>query len=420
MARQPNAMVSEPTDPPDAPADCRLPTAAALHEADLFRLWLEQRFPPGALVTTAGAPVRVLYRGRPGNGPGPDFRDARISVGGAPARLGDVELHVTAADFRRHGHMRDPAYRRVVLHVVFDAAGERRTELPGGGSAPVVALRPWAERRSAEIAARLERSAPWREPCHTAVDRLGTPAVVDVLDAAGTRRLRAKAEPIAAELAVEPPEHVLYRAVCGALGLTRNVLPFRMLADRTPLDRLLDGLPDVAAAAEPQLRDRLRATAGFGPAAPALGALPWRLDGLRPNAHPLRRLDGLAALLVRHRQTGLLEALRTAALAGAPELLNAVQVPGIGRSRAVEITVNAVLPFLIAGGDEGPALSLARALPPADAYGDLAVLTGALVPVGVAADRRPLPLTSVLAQQGALGLYKEWCRRGGCGVCPLS
>ena len=75
-----------------------------LRESDLFALWSEQRFPPGALTTTAGLPIRVLYRGRPGRGPGPDFRDARIAVGGGAARLGDVELHVSAADFRRHGH----------------------------------------------------------------------------------------------------------------------------------------------------------------------------------------------------------------------------------------------------------------------------------------------------------------------------
>src|SRR5436190_14720816 len=118
-------------------------TASPLRESDLFTLWLEQRFPADALVTVAGEPLRVLYRGRPGHGPGPDFCDARIALGGAPPRMGDVELHVTAADFRRHGHASDPAYSRVLLHVVFDADGEVETALPGGGTAPLLALRPW-------------------------------------------------------------------------------------------------------------------------------------------------------------------------------------------------------------------------------------------------------------------------------------
>jgi hypothetical protein len=356
-----------------------------------------------------GTPVRVLYRGRPGGGAGPDFRDARIAIGGAPPRLGDVELHVSAGDFQRHGHASDSAYRRVVLHVVYDAAGTAGTALPGGGVAPVLALRPWVERRAAEIAGWIERTPPWREPCHSAVARLGEPAVRTVLAEAGAARLRAKAERLRAELSAEPAEQVLYRTVCGALGLARNVEPFRALADRAPITKLQSEVRAGAPAeAETRVRDRLRDAAGFGAPPAALGALAWRLDGLRPNAHPLKRIDALAALLVRHRDGGLLAAVCGAAASGAAALLRAVTAPGIGRGRAIEIAVNAVLPFLIATGEEDPALALAAALPSAEPYGRLSVLTAAL------------PLTDALMQQGALGFSMDWCRRGGCGVCPLS
>ncbi|MGH2598668.1 MAG: DUF2851 family protein [Dehalococcoidia bacterium] len=409
-------MQATPALPPTA--GCRLPTAGgALREAELHRLWLEQRFPDGALTTVGGEPVRVLYRGRPGGGAGPDFRDARVSVGGATPRLGDVELHVTAADFRRHGHETDSAYGRVVLHVVFDANGDAETTLPGGGVAPVLALRPWVERRSAEILAWLERSAPWREPCHTAVSRIGAPAVLTVLDRGGMQRLHDKAETLVTELlSGEESEQVLYRTVCGTLGLTRNVQPFRLLAERAPF-RVLAGevVGSANADAEARLRRRLHAEAGFGPEAPVLGALPWRLDGLRPNAHPAKRLGGLAAILARHRHAGLEQAFRDAATAGAPALVRAVTAPGIGRDRAVEIAVNAVLPFLIATGDEEQALALAGMLPTAAGYGPLTTLSTALVDGG-----RPLVTMSVLAQQGGLALHRDWCRRGGCGVCPLS
>jgi len=379
-------------------------------------LWLEQRFPAGALATVGGEPVRVLYRGRPGGGAGPDFRDARVSVGGATPRLGDVEVHVTAADFRRHGHETDPAYRRVVLHVVFDANGEAETALPGGGVAPVLALRPWVERRSVEILSWLERSTPWREPCYTAVSRIGAPAVLVVLTEGGMRRLHDKAASPAAELPGAEPEQVLYRAMCGALGLTRNVEPFRLLAERLPFRVLArEGEGSADAEAEARIRRRLHEVAGFGPEAPVLGALPWRLDGLRPNAHPAKRLGGLAAILARHRHTGLEQALRDAATAGAPALLRAVTAPGIGRDRAVEIAVNAVLPFLIATGSEEQSLVLAGALPAAAGYGALTTLSATLADSG-----RPLVAMNALAQQGGLALHRDWCRRGGCGVCPLS
>lgn len=96
-----------------------------LSEADLAYLWEGQRFPPEALSTRDGAPLRMVYRGRSQRGPGPDFRDAIIATGSA-LLSGDIELHVHASDFRRHGHHLDPAYDAVILHVVFWDDGSRR------------------------------------------------------------------------------------------------------------------------------------------------------------------------------------------------------------------------------------------------------------------------------------------------------
>ena len=97
----------------------RPPMASGLSsEADLVHLWEGQRFPAALLLTRHGERLRVVYRGRRQQGPGPDFRDAIIA---APACLlsGDIEVHVQASNFRRHGHHLDPAYDNVILHLVF-------------------------------------------------------------------------------------------------------------------------------------------------------------------------------------------------------------------------------------------------------------------------------------------------------------
>jgi hypothetical protein len=98
----------------------------------------------------------------------------------------------------------------------------------------------------------------------------------------------------------------------------------------------------------------------------------------------------------------------------------------IGRSRAVELLVNAVLPFLAAGGAgagdalQGRALALFHRLPAPGSYGATAHLERALAPEG---GRR---LTgSARRQQGLLYLLGQYCRQGGCArigdsVCPLS
>ena len=117
----------------------------------------------------AGGGCRVIFPGRRGRGPGPDFRGAVIAGPSAIPVRGDVELHVRASDFRGHGHHRDPAYQNIVLHVVFhddEPAASGATPLPGGGAAPVVALAPWVARRSDELQSWLARPLLWREPCH--------------------------------------------------------------------------------------------------------------------------------------------------------------------------------------------------------------------------------------------------------------
>ena len=132
-----------------------------------------QRFPEGALVTRHGVPVRVISPGRPGRGPGPDFRNAAIAGPSGVTLRGDIELHVRSSLFRAHGHPADRAYANVVLHVVFDDDTGEDTPLSGGSTAPVVALAPWVARRADELRHWLERPLLWREPCHDAVMRLG-------------------------------------------------------------------------------------------------------------------------------------------------------------------------------------------------------------------------------------------------------
>ena len=172
-----------------------------LSEADLAYLWEGQRFPPEALSTHLGAPLRVVYRGRSQRGPGPDFRDAIIATGSA-LLSGDIELHVHASDFRRHGHHLDPAYDAVILHVIFwDDEGEE-TVLHDGRRVPVLALARWVARRAGEIQAWLERPALWEEPCRSALERLGQAEAGRALDKLGDLRLTQKADAFSKSIAL--------------------------------------------------------------------------------------------------------------------------------------------------------------------------------------------------------------------------
>jgi hypothetical protein len=169
----------------------------------------------------------------------------------------------------------------------------------------------------------------------------------------------------------------------------------------------------------------------------------WQLSGLRPENHPARRLAGLARLL--GRWPSLVAGLRSLEETDGPSLsrlLAAWQVPAdgfwqshhdldgrgrppfgalIGRGRALEVLVNAVLPFAAAFGEtrgldalSRRALGLFLRLPSAGSYGGTRFLESVLRPSG--GDN----LQGACRQQGRLYLYNHYCAAGECTICPLS
>lgn len=432
--------------------------AAPPSEAQLAAIWRGRRFPAGALVTRGGTAVRVIFQGRPGRGAGPDFRGAVIAgPSGLPLR-GDIELHVRASSFRAHGHDRDPAYARVILHVVFEDDAGCDTALPGGGSAPVVALAPWVARRAGELQHWLERPLLWREPCHDALMRLGAGGAGAVLDAEGDRRFAARVARSAASVRAAGLDQALYEGLLEALGFGGNAPPMLALARLLPwarLDALAGAGPDRVLAAEalllgsagllPSQRrhegpleahvaalERLFALARLPTLAPGI----WKLWGIRPENAPARRIAGAAALLAGAGPASLLRSLAARTVDEALAPLQALSPEGywrfhhdpcaaparmpaafIGRSRAVEILVNAVLPAAAASGEPGcaaAARALFARLPRPAVYGLTRYLEDSLASEGVR-----LPLNARRAQ-GLIGLHRDWCTQGGCGRCPLS
>ncbi len=436
----------------------------ALSESTLARLWAGQRLPASALVTRQGVPLRVLHPGRPGRAAGPDFRDTVIAAPSGTLLRGDVELHLRASDFRAHGHHRDRRYDGVVLHLVLEDDLAEDTRLASGRRAPVIALAPWVRRRAQELEGWLARPGLWREPCHDAAVRLGRENVLRTLETLGDRRFRERQAALADAVRTRGPGEALYRALMEGIGYgsergpllaVADVLPWRELSallaaaegeeeGAVVAEALLLGaaglLPcqDRGAARHPheeRLEETWRASGGRAVDAPALG------QG-RPANHPARRLAGLAQLLARRGQAlerraeaGPLEgsaagliAAWTASAKGywadhfAPGI-PAARPPGalIGRSRAIELLVNAVLPWAAAGAEAvHDAEGAARAhgafscLPRPARYGVLAFLE-----TNLRGDAGTLPLDA-RRQQGLLALYKSECTQGGCGRCPLS
>jgi hypothetical protein len=91
----------------------------AMNEALVHYIWEHQLYNHRDLITEEGQTVQVVYPGKRNSNQGPDFSNARIRIG-AQLWVGHVELHVRSSDWQLHGHSKDPNYRQVVLHVVWE------------------------------------------------------------------------------------------------------------------------------------------------------------------------------------------------------------------------------------------------------------------------------------------------------------
>lgn len=92
-------------------------------------IWQYQYFNKRHLHTTAGEYVQVIQPGQFNHNQGPDFLDGRIRIDDT-LLAGNIELHITEADWLKHAHQHDPNYRNVILHVLWEPPCRVQLPLP--------------------------------------------------------------------------------------------------------------------------------------------------------------------------------------------------------------------------------------------------------------------------------------------------
>lgn len=249
-----------------------------MHEDLLRHIWSKQIFDTERLVTSDGRAVRISSPGNLSRKSGPDFRDARIEIGGV-LFTGDVEFHRAAADWRQHDHQNDPNFNSVILHVVL-FGNAPPTHSHSGRIIPTIVLEPFmltSVDRIADQLAREEHASRRNEiPCASLNGPI-EPALLEALLLSMYReRLREKVllfrerlcdiifsqqrsvgepHPSYPELMDEIPlpdakidrellrhrlpwEQLLYEQVMDALGFSNNREPMKQLAELLPLRSL--------------------------------------------------------------------------------------------------------------------------------------------------------------------------------------
>lgn len=274
------------------------------------RLWL-----PADMTTVDGYRVEVIDPGLLNTGPGPDFFNAKIRIG-SRIWAGNVEMHVRASDWHRHGHDRDRAYDTVILHVV--ASDDCRIHRPGGEEIPQLVM-PCAADFST-IYNEMVNDPVSQLPCARHIASLPGIYITDWLTALAFERLYQKSDRVARHVRDSAGDwgEAIYIVLARALGFGTNSDMFERLARQTPLRKLLRHRGDIHAIEAalfgqagllenisadtdcPEYIHRLKQdytfmTAKYGLQPPA--SVSWRMGRMRPQNFPHRRIAALAQMV---------------------------------------------------------------------------------------------------------------------------
>ncbi len=189
----------------------------------LQAIWQHQRLLRDQLKTLDGQPVRVLHPGFHNVEGGPDFRNAVVQLGGAPAQTGDIEVDLRAGGWRAHGHHRNPAFQNVILHVIWEC------ERPLQGAPPLMLLRQVLDAPLGELSLWLGGEAAQAFPeelrgrCCAHLSELGNVERLNLLHQAAQVRLRSKAAQMQARARQVGWEQALWEGLFRALGYKHHV-----------------------------------------------------------------------------------------------------------------------------------------------------------------------------------------------------
>ncbi len=284
--------------------------------------------------TLDGRRLRILYPGEANHDNGPDFLNALIEVDGVRCR-GDVECHVRPADWFRHGHHQDQRYRKVVLHVIWEAPSAVALRMLPRCLHVVLSrqlrfsVQQWFLQMQRLEQSELPQGLPSRLPS------------VQELASLAWQRLEAKMTRLNTWLGQRGFGETLFIVLAESLGYSKNQFPFRQLLWEVPVARLrqhlntpglslwrywlylaqrADLLPPPARLEQelsPEERHWLRGLRHQGHL-PVLRKSDWHFSRLRPVNQPVLRLAQLANWLYLHPGDQLFQQLLEAAMQRLP------------------------------------------------------------------------------------------------------
>ncbi|MCG8527113.1 MAG: DUF2851 family protein [Opitutales bacterium] len=248
----------------------------SIAEKVVQQLWSEQNFKCTHLTTQDGDPVEIVNPGRWNTLEGPDFKQATIKICGRKL-VGDIEVHLYPEDWNRHRHRADVNYADVILHVTLFRASERFSHPTDS-----LVLLPYLEEDLETLVTRYfldqtqsqdEKLPEWANTLQT----IGSPKEEHLLLWEKARiRWEQKRRLATSRLKSESWKEVCHQYALEVLGYRRNRVPMHRIALEFPLGKTKEW------EAETIYRKKMGQ---------------WKLRGIRPANHPLKRLKSYGDIL---------------------------------------------------------------------------------------------------------------------------
>lgn len=404
------------------------------------RLWMQPD-----MRTVDGLRVQVLDPGQLNTDAGPDFFNAKIIIDGQ-TWVGDVEIHVKASDWHRHGHNNDPAYKSVILHVV--DRDDTLIRLPDGRTLPQLCM-PCTPEFSEKYNYMVGRS-DIDLPCAPHLPEIPALYITDWIETLAYERLYNKASHII-ELVDRLGgdwESACYITVARSLGFSVNSEPFERLALSLPLrfigkhsdslftiEALLFGQSGLIPQNPPAdsypanlMREYQFMAHKFGLTPPQ--SLQWKMSRMRPANFPHRRIATLAAMLHGGFQL-VSRILNLTDLSHANQLLNPKlsgywenhytftapsprTTAALSQNSINSLIINTIIPLMFAcaqtHGNEplaDRALSFLQALPPEQNH------------ISTLFKNAGIPMRDAFHTQAAIQLRRAYCQQHKCIYCRI-
>jgi hypothetical protein len=448
-----------------------------MDEAFVQKLWHEQRFFDTGMKSIDGRTIRVLKPGVWNHNEGPDFMHAEIEIDGK-LHVGDVEIHVRSSEWYAHKHHLNSRYNRVILHAVFfDDDFNLRTRLQNNKRVPTLELLKWIAVDTGDLHSDTQGETAADGLCRVTGKQLNIEVLKGVFESLGRERFLEKTESMRLLRTRLDFEQLLYEGIMEALGYERNSKALRELAQHVPFT-------DLDQKSEREIQATLFGVAGLlpsqrekplppevtdDPSVVALEAL-WRGSAYaelpprmtearwsftaRPLNHPTRRIAAMSQLIHRSRGSLMMYFLPTcekAATVDTRKLLRAIEkdlcerlmiepvdywkkhanfgtggtrnAVLIGKSRAIDIIVNKILPIAYIWAIEADSQKLQDGILRLYSIGSKSTGNQIIRKIDkqIFTEEQQMRLLKPTAkiEQGIIRLHKNYCADWLCDLCPI-